>query len=110
MSMMIIMLLLRAWIVEMRATANKDESEDDSMQHETPKLKARDLADDLLRQPAPWRLVADPPLNLRYAMRHDSVAWVIHDEEGRREWMPYTAGRRKPGVEEESDFDGDRDD
>jgi hypothetical protein len=69
-----------------------------------------DLADDLLRQPAPWRLVADPPLNLRYAMRHDSVAWVIHDEEGRREWMPYTAGRRKPGVEEESDFDGDRDD
>jgi len=69
-----------------------------------------DLADDLLRQPAPWRLVADPPLNLRYAMRHDSVAWVIHDEEGRREWMPYTAGRRKPGVEEESDFDGDRGD
>ena len=63
-----------------------------------------DLADDLLRQPAPWRVQATPPLNLKYVMRHDNVAWCIHDEEGRREWMPYTAGRRKPGVEEDSDF------
>ena len=34
----------------------------------------------------------------------DKVAWRMLDEDGDIEWMPYCAGRRRPGDEEESDF------
>eukprot|EP00937_MAST-01D_sp_MAST-1D-sp2_P004442 g4442.t1 len=63
-----------------------------------------DLADDLLCQPAPWRVRADPPLSLRYLLRHEAVAWCVHDDDGQRHWMPYCAGRRRAGEEEDSDF------
>ena len=67
-------------------------------------VEREDLADDLLVQPLPYRVVADPPLALRYLLRHEAVAWCVHDEDGERHWLPYCAGRRKPGEEEDSDF------
>jgi hypothetical protein len=47
---------------------------------------------------------ATPPLSLTYMMRTRGVCWRARDEEGDWEWQPYCAGRRKPGIEEESDF------
>ena len=67
-------------------------------------MEREDLADDLLVQTVPYRVTADPPLALRYLLRHEAVAWCVHDEDGERHWLPYCAGRRKHGEEEDSDF------
>ena len=59
-----------------------------------------DLADDLLSQPAPWSLAADPPLALRYCLRHEAVAWCVHDRRGGRHSCPTApdgAGRGRGG-------------
>jgi hypothetical protein len=37
-------------------------------------------------------------------MNSEQVAWRIPDGDGDWQWMPYCAGRRKAGQEEESDF------
>ena len=67
----------------------------------------QDLADDLLVQTVPYRVTADPPLALRYLLRHEAVAWCVHDEDGERHWLPYCAGRRKHS-EDDSDGKGGR--
>jgi hypothetical protein len=61
-------------------------------------------AEGMLAEQAPWRMVANPPLSLTYMLRTEQVAWRIPTGDGDWKWMPYCAGRRKAGQEEESDF------
>ena len=92
---------------EAREQAAKSASED-------APIKARDdgrseqerwnLAEQFLTQPKPWPTIADPPLSVTYLLRSKEVAWRMRDEDDDWEWMPYCAGRRRPGEEEESDF------
>lgn len=63
-----------------------------------------ELADEMLSEPQPWRMVASPPLCLTYALRSEQVAWKIVEDDGEVIWMPYCAGRRKRGEEEEEEF------
>lgn len=62
------------------------------------------LADEMLCESAPWRMVASPPLCLTYAMRSEQVAWKVVEDDGEEIWMPYCAGRRRKGEEEEEEF------
>lgn len=63
-----------------------------------------ELASSMLSEEWPWRTQAQPAaLGLTYLLRCEQVAWRVDD--GKRiRWMPYCAGRRKAGVEEDSDF------
>jgi hypothetical protein len=63
-----------------------------------------DLADMMLSESAPWMARASPPLCLTYMLRSEQVAWRMFDENGDAVWMPYCAGRRRVGEEEDSDF------
>jgi hypothetical protein len=58
------------------------------------------LAESMLGEGKPWTLVADPPLGLTYLLRSKQVAWKMKRPNGTVKWMPWCAGRRRPGVEE----------
>jgi hypothetical protein len=66
--------------------------------------EAADLAHEMLSQSPPWDIIADPPLSLTHCLRSEQVAWVTYDSQGNKIWMPYCAGRRKRGEEEDTDF------
>jgi hypothetical protein len=112
-------------LAKKKAAKEKKEAEHDTedsagdqygrVMNEQIDVKARDdgrsederwnMAELFLDQPAPWdSVVAKPGLALTYMMRTRGVCWRARDEEGDWEWQPYCAGRRKPGIEEESDF------
>jgi hypothetical protein len=58
------------------------------------------LAEDMLSESKPWEMAANPPLGLTYMLRSKQVAWRMKKPNGEWQWMPYCAGKRKPGVEE----------
>ena len=62
------------------------------------------LAEEMLGEQAPYTMQASPALPLTYVLRSYAVAWRVEGEDGEWQWMPYCAGRRRPGEEEESDF------
>jgi hypothetical protein len=62
------------------------------------------LAEQMLGEYEPYTMQAQPPLPLSYILGSYAVAWRVEDEDGEWQWMPYCAGRRRPGEEEESDF------
>jgi hypothetical protein len=62
------------------------------------------LAEEMLSEQEPYTIQASPPLPLSYILGSYAVAWRVEGEDGEWQWMPYCAGRRRPGEEEESDF------
>jgi hypothetical protein len=62
------------------------------------------LAEEMLSEQGPCTIQASPPLPLSYILGSYAVAWRVEGEDGEWQWMPYCAGRRRPGEEEESDF------